>query len=118
MKYKKLWFSFIAIIVVSFAVLGYFGTEIYRQKPPIPNKVVTTQGTVLFTKEDIRNGQNVWQSIGGQELGTIWGHGSYIAPDWSADWLHREAVFMLESWAKNDYNQKFDSLDIEKQSQL
>ena len=36
----------------------------------------------------------MWQSIGGQQLGSIWGHGSYVAPDWSADWLHREAIDM------------------------
>ena len=39
-----------------------------------------------------RRGRQVWQSIGGQQLGSIWGHGSYVAPDWTADWLHREAT--------------------------
>src|SRR3954464_13503611 len=28
----------------------------------------------------------------GMQLGSIWGHGGYVAPDWSADWLYREAV--------------------------
>ena len=51
-----------------------------------------TGNIVLFTGADIRDGRNIWQSIGGQEVGTVWGHGSYVAPDWSADWLHREAV--------------------------
>ena len=62
----------------------------------MPKRVVTTDGTVLFTGQDIKDGQNVWQSIGGQEVGTIWGHGAYVAPDWSADWLHREATWLLE----------------------
>jgi nitric oxide reductase subunit B len=97
--YRKLWLSLISVIALSFLVLGYFGREIYRQAPPVPKRVVTTDGSVLFTAQDIKDGQNVWQSIGGQELGTIWGHGSYVAPDWTADWLHREATWLLNRWA-------------------
>ena len=93
MIYRKLWFGFFAVIVISFGVLGYFGSEIYHKAPPIPSQVVTTDGQIVYTSEDIKNGQNVWQSIGGQELCTVWGHGSYVAPDWTADWLHREALW-------------------------
>ncbi len=71
MTTKKLWFGFIAVMTISFAVLLYYGVEIYRKAPPIPDKVVTTNGTVLFTGQDIKDGQNVWQSVGGQELGTV-----------------------------------------------
>jgi nitric oxide reductase subunit B len=95
MTTKKLWIGFIAVMTISFAVLIYYGMEIYREAPPVPDKVVTTDGTVIFTGQEIKDGQNVWQSIGGQELGTIWGHGAYQAPDWSADWLHKEALFIL-----------------------
>jgi nitric oxide reductase subunit B len=98
-SYRKLWISLAAVIILSFITLCYFGSEIYRQAPPIPERVVTTDGTVLFTGQDIKDGQNVWQSIGGQEVGSVWGHGAYVAPDWSADWLHREAVWLLDRWA-------------------
>ncbi len=54
--------------------------------------MVAADGTVLMTRADILDGQEVWQSTGGQQMGSIWGHGAYQAPDWSADWLHREAV--------------------------
>lgn len=106
MTNKRLWIGFLAVMTLSFAVLGYYGKEIYRQAPPIPKKVITTSGKVLFTGQDIKDGQNIWQSIGGQELGTIWGHGSYVAPDWSADWLHREAEYMLSKYAV-----MYDSID-------
>ncbi len=86
--YTKLWIGFIAVMVGSFAVLGYYGSEIYRKAPPIPEKVVTASGKVLFTGQDIKDGQNVWQSIGGQEVGTVWGHGAYVAHDLTADWMH------------------------------
>ncbi|MCB1182971.1 nitric-oxide reductase large subunit [bacterium] len=118
MDTRKLWLTFAAIIVGSFAVLGWFGREIYRQAPPVPARVVTTDGTVLFTGDDIRDGQNVWQSTGGQELGTVWGHGSYVAPDWSADWLHREAVHIRDAWSRRDYGVPFDRLDPERQAGL
>ena len=62
---KKLWIVFIAIFVFSFAVLGWVGTEIFRQAPPIPREVVTTDGQVLIASEEIQNGQNVWQAMGG-----------------------------------------------------
>jgi nitric oxide reductase subunit B len=81
MRYGRLWFGLGAVIVGSFAVLGYFGGELYRQAPPIPERVVTTDGRVISTASDIREGQNVWQSMGGQEVGTVWGHGAYVAPD-------------------------------------
>jgi nitric oxide reductase subunit B len=81
MPYKKLWIALGLVMVVSFAILGGVGYKAINNGPPTPSKVVTTDGRVLFTGETIRNGQNVWQSTGGQEIGTIWGHGAYVAPD-------------------------------------
>ena len=118
MKTKKLWFGFIAVMVVSFGVLLYYGGEIYRQAPPVPEKVVTSDGTLLFTGQDIKDGQNVWQSLGGQELGTVWGHGAYQAPDWSADWLHKEAMFMLNKLAQQTKGKNFDQLSDENKAAL
>lgn len=115
---KNLWLTFIGVLVVSFSVLGYFGYEIYREKPPIPDKVISADGTVLFTGQDILDGQNVWQSIGGQQVGSVWGHGAYVAPDWSADWLHKEAVFFLEKWAMAENKMSYKQLDVEKQAGL
>jgi len=106
------------VIVTSFAVIGYFGREIYRLAPPIPGRVVTGDGQTLFTGRDIKDGQNVWQSMGGQEVGTVWGHGAYVAPDWSADWLHREATWLLEHWAQGDHGAPFASLSDEAQAGL
>jgi nitric oxide reductase subunit B len=80
------------IFVLSFGALGYLGWQIYLAAPPIPTAVVTTSGKVLFTGDQIQHGQQVWLSSGGQQQGSVWGHGAYVAPDWSADWLHREAL--------------------------
>jgi nitric oxide reductase subunit B len=115
---KKLWIVFIAIFVCSFAVLGWVGTEIFRQAPPIPREVVTTDGAVLIPVEEIQNGQNVWQAMGGMEMGSIWGHGSYVAPDWTADYLHRESVFLLNEWSRNDFAAAYDDLTSEQKAAL
>ncbi len=118
MRTKKLWIGFILVMVISFGVLAWFGNEIYRKAPPIPEKVISEDGTLLFTGQDIRDGQNVWQSTGGQELGTVWGHGAYKAPDWTADWLHRQSVIILDNWAKQDYGKPYEETNGEQQAAL
>ncbi|MEI8203233.1 MAG: nitric-oxide reductase large subunit [Bacteroidota bacterium] len=118
MNTRKLWIGFIAVMVICFSVLGYFGYEIYLQKPPIPMKVVTASGEQIFTQQEIMDGQSVWQSIGGQEMGTVWGHGAYVAPDWSADWLHREAVFILNELALKNDSTTYDKASPERQAYL
>jgi len=118
MKTKKLWIGLILVMAISFGVLLYFGGEIYRKAPPVPGKVITTDGTLVFTGQDIKDGQNVWQSVGGQELGTIWGHGAYKAPDWTADWLHRQSVSMLNQFAEQEYMRPYDKLNNEIQAGL
>ena len=92
---RRLWTILAVGMVVMFGVLLLLGQQIYQQAPPIPAIVKSASGETLYTRADIETGQNVWQSIGGMEQGSIWGHGSYVAPDWSADWLHREAETLL-----------------------
>ena len=102
MTAKKLWIWLGATVAASFLVLIFYGVEIYRTTPPFPEKIVTTEGEVLYNGQDIKDGQNVWQSIGGQTVGSIWGHGAYIAPDWNADYLHRESEMLLDIFAAKD----------------
>ena len=99
---RRLWALLVVTMVIMFSILLYFGSKIYHEAPPIPGRVVTESGVLLFTLEDIQVGQNVWQSTGGMQQGSIWGHGSYLAPDWSADWLHREAEALLAMIAERD----------------
>ncbi len=89
---RKLWRWLGIIFVLSFGVLGYLGYEIYLEAPPIPKAVITEDGTTVFGEGQVMAGQQAWLSAGGQQVGTVWGHGAYVAPDWSADWLHREVL--------------------------
>ncbi len=92
---KRLWIILGASMLVMFSTLLFFGREIYQQAPPIPESFQTTSGEIIYTRADIERGQNVWQSTGGMQQGSIWGHGGYLAPDWTADWLRREAEGLL-----------------------
>ena len=118
MSQKKLWVALSLVILISFSVLLYFGSQIYQQAPPIPQQVTDESGNVLFTGQDIKDGQNIWQSIGGHQVGSIWGHGAYVAPDWTADYLHREALFLLDKWSDEIFGVQFDSLSNDEKASL
>ncbi len=117
MSYRRYWVALAIVILGSFAVLGIVGRKMISQAPPIPD-VYTVDGQLLFTGASITDGQGVWQSIGGQEIGTVWGHGAYVAPDWSADWIHRESEILLDRWAQRDGAQNFAGLDADRQAAL
>ena len=115
---RKLWLGLGALLVISFGVLLWAGGEIFRAAPPMPERVVSESGQVVYTRADIERGRQVWQSMGGMQLGSIWGHGGYVAPDWSADWLHREAVGVLDLWARSEGAPTYAQLPEERQAAL
>ncbi len=115
---RRLWRTLAVLFVVSFGALGLIGSDIYRQAPPVPGSVVTPAGEVLFSRDDIDRGRAVWQTTGGHELGSIWGHGAYVAPDWSADWLHRESTALLDRWADEQAHASYAELGPDDQAAL
>src|SRR6185437_12107576 len=117
MSYKRYWVALAIVIIGSFAVLGGVGRKMISEAPPIPD-VYNSDGQLLFTGSSITDGQGIWQSIGGQEIGTVWGHGAYVAPDWTADWLHRESQMLLDLWAQREGAQDFAALDVDGQAAL
>ncbi|MBS0214514.1 MAG: nitric-oxide reductase large subunit [Proteobacteria bacterium] len=115
---KRLWLGLAALIIASFSVMLWLGFDLHRTAPPMPERVISASGQVIYTRADIEKGRQVWQSIGGQELGSIWGHGALVAPDWSADWLHREAEAMLDLDARASTGQAYAQLDEPTQAKL
>src|SRR5262245_32906658 len=116
---RKLWISLAVLLVASFGTLLWIGADISQQAPPMPERLVSAQGQFIYTRADIEKGRQVWQSMGGMELGSIWGHGAYVAPDWSADWLHREATTILDTWARDeDHAYNYAALSDERQAAL
>ncbi len=96
----RLWSIFAGLLVIMFGALVLVGGRAFQELPPLPSQVVATDGSsraVVFTEADIHAGRDIWRRLGGMELGSVWGHGSYLAPDWTADVLHRESLAMLDA---------------------
>ena len=116
---RTLWIVLITLPVAFFGVLLWTGMQIYQQAPPMPEKVVSQDGATIDTKAGIEIGRQVRQSMGGMQLGSIWGHGGYVAPDWSADWAHRELIAILDQWARRDFGaDTYAQLNAEQQAGL
>src|SRR5690606_38792551 len=115
---RKLWLILAALLLASFSVLLWSGVEIQRNAAPMPERVVADDGRLVYARADIERGRQVWQSMGGMQLGSIWGHGAYVAPDWSADWLHREAIAVLDRWAVAEGGSSYAALPPDAQSAL
>ena len=115
---KRLWLGLGALLIVSFGIMLWMGRDLYQTAPPIPQQVVSESGQVLYTRDDIDTGRQVWQSIGGHQNGSIWGHGALLAPDWSAEWLHREAVAMLDARAGEEFGSSYEALEAPEQARL
>ena len=75
-------------MIVGFSVLIGMTVNAYQVAPPIPDKVVGVDGATIFTGNDISAGQQIFLKYGLMENGTIWGHGAYLGPDFSAEYLH------------------------------
>lgn len=86
----KGWAQGVALVLIfGFFVMGLLAYRTYTASMPMPDKVVTESGQVVFTGEDITRGQELFQARGLQEYGSIVGHGAYLGPDYTADYLRR-----------------------------
>src|SRR5262245_47054227 len=93
------WFQ--AAILVSlfgFFVLGFLALRTYQEEPPIPKQVLAPDGHVVFTSADVIGGQQVFLKNGLMEYGSIYGHGAYLGPDYTADYLRRAATMARDSY--------------------
>ena len=86
----------ILIFLFGFFVLGFLAYRTYTGEPPIPAKVADSSGRVLFTRTDIMAGQGIFLKNGLMEYGSIFGHGAYLGPDFTADYLHRAARMAID----------------------
>ena len=92
----------ILVALFGFTMLGFIAARTYQAEPPIPERVLSPRGELLFTGEDIRSGQEVFLRNGIMQFGSIFGHGAYLGPDFTADYLHRSAVSVEEQLGGTD----------------
>jgi len=94
---SKGWIQAVALVgLCGFLLLGILAYRTYTDEPPIPLKVIGANGQILFTGEDVLAGQEVFLKNGLMEYGSIFGHGAYLGPDFTADYLHRAALIANE----------------------
>lgn len=93
------WVQAVALVVLfGFFVLGLLAYRTYTGQPPIPDRVVDAEGNVVYTGEDVTAGQEVFLRNGIMEYGSIFGHGAYLGPDYTADYLRRSALSVRDSY--------------------
>ncbi|TDA68728.1 MAG: hypothetical protein D9V47_08275 [Clostridia bacterium] len=86
------------------------GIATMEDAPPYPAKVVSPAGDIITTKSEIMKGQSTFQQYGLMDLGSVWGHGTYRGPDFTATTLHQIGIYMREYYAKQKYQQSYANL--------
>jgi nitric oxide reductase subunit B len=89
----------ILTFLVGFAILGYLALRVYEEHAPVPSRVVDEAGREIFTGDDIMRGQEAFLTYGLMQFGSVYGHGAYLGPDFTADYLHRQAELMSKDYA-------------------
>jgi len=119
---QPLWSGWKTLAIITmlfgFSVLIGLTAEAYRQAPPIPERVVDPAGKTLFTRDDVRAGQQVFLKYGLMANGTIWGHGAYLGPDFSATYLHNWAIAAADRAAQARYQRPYAGLTPEQRTVL
>jgi nitric oxide reductase subunit B len=101
----------IATVVFGFTVLLLGGYSIYKNRAPIPGTTASAAGPVLFTGDEIRGGQAVYQKYGLMDWGSVLGHGTYLGPDFTAEVLHRRVELLREAKAGETTGRAYADLD-------
>jgi nitric oxide reductase subunit B len=110
----------IIILLLEFAVLIWVTTGSYYKhlEPPIPEKVTDSAGLVIFTRTDIENGQQLFLKKALMNNGSIWGHGAYLGPDFSAQYLHNLALEVTAFIASEKYITPISDISSEEKQTL
>lgn len=90
----------VLVVLFGFFVLGRLAYRTYVAGPPIPGRVVSSEGALVHSREDVQAGQRSFLRNGPMEYGSIFGHGAYLGPDFTADYLHRAALISLEAYRR------------------
>ena len=102
--------SAILVMIGGFSVLSFVTVLTYTNAPPIPEKAADAAGDVVFTGADIQKGQEVFFKYGLMEHGSLWGHGAYLGPDYSAEYLHRLSEVTRDTISVEKYGRPFAQL--------
>ena len=114
----SLWWlrSVLIVMALGFAGLIAITTLAYRNAPPIPQQVMDEHGIAVFSGDDISDGQAVFLKYGLMANGSVWGHGAYLGPDYSAETLHQMGEVSAEAIAQQQYQHPLSALTLSQQA--
>ena len=98
------------VFLVGMTGLIFMSVQAYKKAPPIPERVVGSNGMLIFDRQQIEAGQQVFLKYGLMQNGSIWGHGSYMGRDFSAQYLHELSMETSRSIAKQEYEADLSAL--------
>ena len=115
---KRLWIFFVLVVLPSFVVLSWIGTaHLPGSAADCRSRGDSRSAVIIGEWGDPSRPKRV--AIVGRDGSRLdLGHGSYVALTGRADWLHREAVFILNRWANDEFGTDYNQLDGERQAQL
>ncbi|MHB9146449.1 MAG: nitric-oxide reductase large subunit [Symbiobacteriia bacterium] len=117
MKLSRGWAQgliFVTLIALSGLIFGVKST--YDGKPPVPAQVVDPQGKVLYTAKDVQGGQAVFLKYGLMDYGSVFGHGAYLGPDYTAEYLHKTVLVLQDFYGQQLYGKDYAALDQDQQA--
>ncbi len=111
MSKKGLYASFWMISIFMVTILIYYTANLAKEVPPLPKQVVSVEGEVLYTYDDIVNGKAMFQQFDLMDYGSLLGMGAYLGPDFTTEFLHKRAEFLNNYYALEYYKKDFVDLD-------
>jgi nitric oxide reductase subunit B len=108
----------VVTVVACFSVLLFGGWHMFRNRAPIPGVTQAADGTTLFSAEQIRGGQAVYQKYGLMDWGSVLGHGTYLGPDFTAEVLHRRVELIRDHLARGASGKAWSELDDQSRASL
>lgn len=112
-KWLKIYFVVSIFGAIIIALIGFVYTK--QDLPPYPDKILSENGQQLSGKSLIMAGQQVWQRYGLMDIGSVWGHGTYRGPDFTAQALHMMSRNMREKYARQKFNTSYSDLKTKDQ---
>ena len=96
---SKGWIQAVLLVVlVGFFILGLLAYRTYMAHPPVPKRAVDERGGLVYTGRDIQRGQQVFLHNGLMEYGSAFGHGAYLGPDFTTDYLRRSSELVTRAY--------------------
>ena len=114
------WLQRFGLVSMTLAFLAFIllTLKVYHEAPPIPIQVTNPDGSVLFSGDEIREGQQIILKYGLMDKGWIWKRKSILSPDFSAEYLHGLARYGATTIAQQRYGVALEKLRPEQRASV